>query len=182
MPPERLHPFDLPIQRILVDLETRLPPWMNLVSQSHADTAFTRLTSEIIAFADLVSPTTKERLVRQNIIDRLQLQVRKVWANASVVPIGSYAQELYTSARYGPSPPAELRVGLTRGVSDMDLFVLLPDVPYSLEHLELLYNALHSAPLAVPGTLTLVRGARVPIIKYIDVRGSGTSTSNFISR
>jgi hypothetical protein len=57
----------------------------------------------------------------------------------------------------------------------MDLFVLLPDVPYSLEHLESLYNTLHSAPLAVPGTLTLVRGARVPIIKYIDARGSGTT-------
>ena len=59
----------------------------------------------------------------------------------------------------------------------MDLFVLLPDMPYSLEHLELLYNALHSAPLAIPGTLKLVRGARVPIIKYIDARGSGTSSS-----
>ena len=111
MPPERLHPFDLPIQRILVDLETRLPPWMKLVSQSHSDTAFTRLTSEIVAFADLVSPTTKERLVRQDIIDRLQSQVRKVWADASVVPIGSHAQELYTSARY--VPPPNLRVGLT---------------------------------------------------------------------
>jgi hypothetical protein len=108
MPPERLHPFDLPIQRILVDLETRLPPWMKLVSQSDSDTAFSRLTSEIIAFADLVSPTSKERLVRQDIIDRLQSQVRKVWADASVVPIGSHAQELYTSARYHPSsPPAE---------------------------------------------------------------------------
>lgn len=52
--------------------------------------------------------------------------------------------------------------------------MLLPDTPYSLEHLESLYNALHSSPLAVPGTLTLVRGARVPIIKYIDARGSGT--------
>jgi len=56
----------------------------------------------------------------------------------------------------------------------MDLFVLLPDVPYSLEHLESLYNALHSSSLAATGTLTLVRGARVPIIKYIDSRGSGT--------
>ena len=99
MPPARLHPFDLPIQRILVDLETRLPPWMNLVPQSHNDTSMSRLTAEIVAFADLVSPTSKERRVRQDIIDRLQLQVRKVWTNASVVPIGSYAQELYTSAR-----------------------------------------------------------------------------------
>ena len=99
MPPERPHPFDLPIQRILVDLETRLPPWMNLVSQSHSDTPLSRLTAEISAFADLVSPTSRERLVRQDIIDRLQIHVRRVWTNASVVPIGSYAQELYTSAR-----------------------------------------------------------------------------------
>ena len=101
MPPERRHPFDLPIQRILVDLETRLPPWMKnlVVSPSHSDTPFSRLTAEISAFADLVSPTSTERLVRQDIIDRLQIQVRRVWTNASVVPIGSYAQELYTSAR-----------------------------------------------------------------------------------
>ena len=55
----------------------------------------------------------------------------------------------------------------------MDLFVSLPDCPYSLEHLEILYKTLESASLTVPGTLNIVRGARVPIIKYMDVRGSG---------
>jgi DNA polymerase sigma len=99
MPPERLHPFDLPIQRILVDLETRHPPWMKLVSQSN-ESAFARLSNEIEALADLVSPTTKEKLVRTRIIERLELQVRRIWSSASVVPIGSYAQELYTSSRY----------------------------------------------------------------------------------
>lgn len=99
MPSERMHPFDLPIQRILVDLETRLPPWMKLVTTSD-DPAFARLTHEIIAFADLVNPTHKERLVRRNIIERLQSEVRKVWPAATIVPIGSYAQELYTSSRY----------------------------------------------------------------------------------
>jgi hypothetical protein len=55
----------------------------------------------------------------------------------------------------------------------MDLFVSLSETPYSLAHLELLYKALESTFLAVPGTLSIVRGARVPIIKYIDARGSG---------
>ena len=99
MPPERLHPFDLPIQRILIDVETRLPPWMKLVSQSD-ENAFVRLSNEIIAFANLIGPTTKEQLVRKDIIDRLEFQVRKIWPNAKVIPIGSYAQELYTSSRY----------------------------------------------------------------------------------
>jgi hypothetical protein len=99
MPPERMHPFDLPIQRILVDLETRLPPWMKLVSPSD-ESAFARLSNEIVAFADLVSPTHKERLVRKHIIERLQTHVHKVWPAATIVPIGSYAQELYTSSRY----------------------------------------------------------------------------------
>jgi hypothetical protein len=99
MHPDRLHPFDLPIQRILVDLETHLPPWMKLVSQSN-ESAFTRLSNEIAALADLVSPTSKERLVRKDIIHRLQVQVRKIWPTATVVPIGSYAQEIYTSSRY----------------------------------------------------------------------------------
>jgi hypothetical protein len=57
----------------------------------------------------------------------------------------------------------------------MDLFVSLPDTPYALEHLERLYNVLESSQLAAPGTLNIVRGARVPIVKYIDARGSGTS-------
>jgi hypothetical protein len=99
MPPERMHPFDLPIQRILIDLATRLPPWMKLVSPSD-ESAFARLSNEIVAFADLVSPTQKERLVRKSVIERLQTQVRKVWPAATIVPIGSYAQELYTSSRY----------------------------------------------------------------------------------
>lgn len=97
-----LHPFDLPIQRILVDFETRLPPWMKLVppSQAHeATSAFARLTQEITAFADLVSPTTKEKKVREMIIGRLQNEVRKIWSHAKVIPIGSYAQGLYTSSR-----------------------------------------------------------------------------------
>src|SRR5947207_7396582 len=101
MPPDRFHPFDLPIQRILVDLETHLPPWMKLVSQCN-ESAFTRLSDEITALADLVSPTSKERLVRKDIIDRLQSKVRQIWPTATVVPIGSYAQELYTSSRYCP--------------------------------------------------------------------------------
>lgn len=98
MSPERLHPFDLPIQRILVDFETRLPPWMKLVAQSD-ETAFARLSNEIIALAELISPTAKERQVRKDIIDRLQLQVRRIWQDATIVPIGSYAQDLYTSSR-----------------------------------------------------------------------------------
>lgn len=55
----------------------------------------------------------------------------------------------------------------------MDLFVSLSGIPYSLEHLELLYNVLESTFLTVPGTLSIVRGARVPIVKYIDAQGSG---------
>src|SRR5437868_2426099 len=103
-----LHPFDLPIQRILVDLETRLPPWMKLVSQSQSQShevpsAFARLSQEITAFADLISPTAKEKKVREMIIERLQMEVRKIWSHAKVIPIGSYAQGLYTSSRF-PCP------------------------------------------------------------------------------
>ena len=56
----------------------------------------------------------------------------------------------------------------------MDLFVCVPDIPESLENLEMLYNVVDSSSLACPGTLKIVRGARVPIVKYIDVCGSGT--------
>jgi DNA polymerase sigma len=73
---------------------------MKLVSQSDSDSALTRLSNEIHALAELVSPTSKERQVRKDIIDRLQSQVRKIWPVAIVVPIGSYAQELFTSSRY----------------------------------------------------------------------------------
>ena len=102
MQSERVHPFDLPIQRILVDLETRLPPWMKLVTPQSHESAYTRLSNEITAFADLINPTLKEKQVRQNIIQRLEGQVKKIWNHARIVPIGSYAQDLYTSSRYPP--------------------------------------------------------------------------------
>jgi hypothetical protein len=58
--------------------------------------------------------------------------------------------------------------------SDMDLFVEVGKVRESLEQcLEVLYAHLQKCPLFLPGTLTIVRGARVPIIKYIDSYGSG---------
>lgn len=99
MQSERLHPFDLPIQRILVDLETRLPPWMKLVTSQSHESAYTRLSNEITAFAHLLCPTSKEKLVRQGIIQRLEAEVMKIWSHGRVVPIGSYAQDLYTSSR-----------------------------------------------------------------------------------
>ena len=98
MPPERLHSFDLPVQRVLIDHETQLPPWMRLVSASN-QSAFARLSQEIIAFTELVNPTPKEQLVREQIVDRLRLHVRSIWPVATVVAIGSYAQKLYTSSR-----------------------------------------------------------------------------------
>ena len=55
----------------------------------------------------------------------------------------------------------------------MDLFILVPDLPESPENLEILYHSIESSTLASAGTLNIVRGARVPIIKYIDSRGSG---------
>ena len=55
----------------------------------------------------------------------------------------------------------------------MDLFVRVPDIHESLESLEMLYNIVDSSSLASPGTLNIVRSARVPIVKYIDARGSG---------
>ena len=56
----------------------------------------------------------------------------------------------------------------------MDLFISVPNLAESLENLERLYQLIETtSDLAAEGTLTIVRGARVPIIKYIDSRGSG---------
>ena len=61
----------------------------------------------------------------------------------------------------------------------MDLFVELPgreedqEHPEHLVNLERLYNTLQMSSLAQMGTLHIVRGARVPIVKYIDSQGSG---------
>lgn len=57
--------------------------------------------------------------------------------------------------------------------SDMDLFVSVSSLPESAENLEFLYRAIEKSTLPSAGTLTIVRGARVPIIKYIDSGGSG---------
>jgi hypothetical protein len=64
--------------------------------------------------------------------------------------------------------------GLGTDDSDMDLFVEVGKVRESLEQcLEVLYAHLQKCHLFLPGTLTIVRGARVPIIEYIDSYGSG---------
>lgn len=55
----------------------------------------------------------------------------------------------------------------------MDLFISLPDTVESLDNLELLYRSLESSSLPASGTLSIVRTARVPIVKYTDSRGSG---------
>ena len=55
----------------------------------------------------------------------------------------------------------------------MDLFVSLPDTRESPKNLDLLYSSLESSSLPAPGTLNIVRTARVPIVKYIDSCGSG---------
>ena len=139
-------PFALSIMdTVLVDSQGN-PPWMRLVQPSD-ENAFSRLSSEISAFIQLIQPTAKEEQVRRNIIDRLQIQVRKIWPTATVVPIGSIAQGLYTSS------------------SDLDLFI-----SHSGD-LNLLFE--HMNDLAAPGTLTIVPGARIPIIKYVDACGSG---------
>ena len=92
--------LDMSVQRILIDAETHQPPWMRLVTAgARTETAFARLGREMTALAELVSPTTKEQGVRRNIVERLECKVRTLWPTASVVPIGSYAQQLYTSSR-----------------------------------------------------------------------------------
>ena len=58
----------------------------------------------------------------------------------------------------------------------MDLFVSLPEMLESLEHLEILYKVLTGSSIAVEGTLSIVRSASVPIIKYTDSHGAGALT------
>ena len=100
MPLERAHHHDPSVQQVLVDFVTRLPPWMKLVPSLPSENALSRLSREIIAMAELVSPTDKERAIRGDIVERLQRRVRKTWPDAKVIPIGSYAQDLYTSSRH----------------------------------------------------------------------------------
>ena len=70
-------------------------------------------------------------------------------------------------------PHQGLSVSDSADDSDMDLFVSVLDLPESAENLEFLYQSIEKSTLASVGTLTIVRGARIPIIKYIDSGGSG---------
>jgi non-canonical poly(A) RNA polymerase PAPD5/7 len=188
MPMEKRAPLqNASTPQILVDFATRLPPWMSAVPSIPQESAFARLSREIRAMAQVVSPTEKERAVRMDIVSRLQRQVSKTWPDAKVIPIGSYAQDLYSSSRYLS------QLALSHD-SDMDLFVKFPFEAESLRYLEQLYNVIESSSLAVPGSLNMVSSARVPIIKYTDSRGSGiqvdvsinnisaTSSTEFIQR
>ena len=53
------------------------------------------------------------------------------------------------------------------------MFISVPDIRESIENLELLHATIEKAHLAAPGTLTIVRSARIPIVKYTDSHSSG---------
>ncbi|BGP02559.1 hypothetical protein NBRC10513v2_006210 [Rhodotorula toruloides] len=143
--------------------ETReevLAPWMARLGREEDDgrTPLDLLNEEIDAFLDWVRPTEQERKLRQDVFLLFKRVVRSIWPHAKVQLFGSMATGLY----------------LPDG--DFDILVSSPafaSVPTNTLLLKL-KHALLASKFARQEDVSLITGARVPIVKLTSAPDFGS--------
>jgi len=107
------------------------------------------LHQEIRDFVKYVSPTEKERQMREDVVKRIESVILELWPNARVEVFGSY------------------KTGLYLPTSDVDIVVFgrWPHVP-----LRTLEKAFVGAEVAEAKDIQVIDKAAVPIIKVVDKR------------
>lgn len=134
-------------------------PWCTVDHGNVEDTGV-RLHKEIADFYHYAKPRDFENAIRQNLVTRVGDFLKRRYADAEVRFFGSFAAGLYL-------PNA-----------DMDLVVLsrtyknggYPVLGQSKKLLYRFANDLTSASLARPGSTVVIAGAKVPIVKYVDMK------------
>lgn len=121
-----------------------------------------RLHMEICDFFDFVRPHDYEEMVRRDLVDRIQRAIRDSnitgARNVEIKSFGSFAAGLYLPT------------------ADMDLVAVSPTYLktgaktfcQSRTKIFVLARYVESAGIAVPGTVSPVANARVPIVKFVD--------------
>ncbi|KAK5075470.1 hypothetical protein LTR64_001677 [Lithohypha guttulata] len=123
-------------------------PWLR--PPKVTDSAMVALHKEIVDFYAWVKPHDFEGIVRENVISRLNNLLRR-WGNGQLKSFGSYAAGLYLPT------------------GDMDLVYNMGNVStMSRSKMWQLGRFLEHNQLAAPGSVNVIAGAKVPIIKFVD--------------
>jgi non-canonical poly(A) RNA polymerase PAPD5/7 len=118
------------------------------------DSVLLTLHEDVMDFWQAFQPTQQEAEARAELLVRIRILVEELWPGAEVKPFGSYATGLYL-----PS-------------SDVDIVVFgmgLETKPSRVAGLEQLAQRLEAAEWRVT-ELEVIGKAKVPIVKFIDVR------------
>ncbi|KAK5957114.1 hypothetical protein OHC33_001483 [Knufia fluminis] len=128
-------------------------PWLE--ASKATDAPMVALHKEILDFYEWVKPHDFEAAVREDLISRLGTVLRRYNMGCQLKSFGSYAAGLYLPT------------------GDMDLVCFLPgvrndSVPVSKGKMFQISNFIERDGLARLGSVVVISGAKVPIIKFVD--------------
>lgn len=127
-------------------------PWLNLDASG-----WPTLHREILDFYDYVRPRDYEEHVRSSLVQRIQRAIQPTFQDVKIKPFGSFASGLYL-------PTADMDLVavssdfLSRGIARIA----------TNNQMRKFARCLETARIVKPGSLTVITGARVPIIKLVD--------------
>ncbi|KAL1311306.1 hypothetical protein AAFC00_001486 [Neodothiora populina] len=127
-------------------------PWLRLDGDGCPS-----LHQEIIDFYEYVRPRDFEEQVRLNLVRRIQQAIQPRFPQVQIKPFGSFASGLYL-------PTADMDLV---AVSQEFLSRGLPRIATN-NQMRKFADCLVTAKIVKPGSLTVITGARVPIIKLVD--------------
>ncbi|KAL9129113.1 MAG: hypothetical protein Q9217_002356 [Psora testacea] len=145
------------LEEWIPDRGTNPTPWLRRSEYITAHPGF-RLHKEICDFYDFVRPQRYEQVVREELLSRLQTLVNREMPKCSVHSFGSFAAGLYL-------PNA-----------DMDIVVMSESyrtrgekvVCQTSTKMRKFGNFVSRSGLALPGTVEVIVGAKVPLVKFTD--------------
>ncbi|KAG0649659.1 Topoisomerase 1-related TRF4 [Hyphodiscus hymeniophilus] len=134
-------------------------PWLDI---DHSDTANMGLWlhKEVMDFYNYVRPRDFESVIRTRLVDdlRSKLKNNSTYSDTDIRPFGSFPAGLYL-------PTADMDLVL---VSDRYMRGGRPDVGQSNTSLRKFGAFIEREGLNIPGSLEIIFGARVPLVKYVD--------------
>jgi len=124
------------------------PPWYGTRLTLQSTQLIDTLHTEILQFSQYMKPNSIEISLRENVLQRLEEVISKIWQSAKIKLFGSYETKLYLPT------------------SDIDCSIMgqfrIPDDLYTLS------STLGEADLASPFDIKVISTAKVPIVKYND--------------
>ncbi|KAJ5242431.1 topoisomerase family protein Trf4 [Penicillium citrinum] len=130
-------------------------PWTDGIDALHMGT---RLHQEVLSFYNWIKPHDFEHLVRQDLIQRLEVEFKKRYGGVELHAFGSFASGLYLP------------------IADVDLVLMSRDFLRSGRRsfgerpgqIYAFSAFIKGLGVAVPGSIESIAHARVPIIKFVD--------------